>query len=205
MQRFGFERTFEIRKKNEIKFGSENARRSSSSSALFNVNWITGMKVQTTNDKKPVKTILMPFNAMYCSTVAAYIFHLSLSIIRCVRFSLDLTVFVSRSGLSVVVHPLFFLVCVFAVSCFYLCSIYQSSLHALCVSTTHISLPTRLLWISLSRMNSNERRSYGFAFFFWCIFFILFVIFIIIIVVTIIVILHRLSASPMGYFDRSFW
>lgn len=100
-------------------------------------------------------------------------------------------------GLSVVVHPLFFLLCVFAVSCFYLCSIYQSSLHALCVSTTHISLPTRLLWISLSRMNSNERRSYGFAFFFCCIFFILFAIFIIIIVVTIIVILHRLSASPM--------
>lgn len=77
-------------------------------------------------------------------------------------------------GLSVVVHPLFFLLCVFAVSCFYLCSIYQSSLHALCVSTIHISLPTRLLWISLSRMNSNERRSYGFAFFFCCIFFFLF-------------------------------
>lgn len=162
------------------------------------------MKVQTTNDKKPVKTILMPFDAMYCSTVAAYILYLSLSIIRCVRFSLDLTVFVSRSvcGCS----SSLFLLCVFAVSCFYLCSIYQSSLHALCVSTTHISLPTRLLWISLSRMNSNERRSYGFAFFFCCIFFFHFVCYI-----------HHhhrrhhhrhsppsLSITD-GYFDRSFW
>lgn len=129
------------------------------------------MKVQTTNDKKPVKTILMPFDAMYCSTVAAYIFHLSLSIIRCVRFFLDLTVFVSRSvcGCS---SSLLFTVCV---CCFLFLPVLNLSIlsaRPVCINYIRISLPTRLLWISLSRMNSNERRSYGFAFFFCCIFFL---------------------------------
>lgn len=113
-------------------------RRSSSNSSLFNVNWITGMKVQTTNDKKPVKTILMPFDAMYCSTVAAYIFHLSLSIIRCVRFFLNLTVFVSRSvcGCS---SSLLFTVCV---CCFLFLPVLNLSIlsaRPVCINYTHIS------------------------------------------------------------------
>lgn len=172
-------------------------RRSSSSSALFNVNWITGMKVQTTNDKKPVKTILMPFDAMYCSTVAAYIFHLSLSIIRCVRFFLNLTVFVSRyvCGCS---SSLLFTVCV---CCFLFLPVLNLSIlsaRPVCINYTHISTNASTLDFFIS--NELEWASFlwfCFLFLLYFFFLILFAIFIIIIVVTIIVILHRLSALPM--------